>query len=90
MAELNNSAGEERGRPLVSVVVCTLGQRDLLVHALQSLAEQGAPREDFEVIVVDNAPAESTRLTVESFGGRLNCRCVAEPRRNMCLARNTG
>jgi glycosyltransferase involved in cell wall biosynthesis len=71
--------------PAVSAVVCTRNRAALLTGCLTALAEQEYPR--YEVIVVDNAPAdESTREVVDRF----DVRYVVEPRPGLDWARNRG
>ncbi len=53
--------------PQITVVVCTRGRPDDLARALRSLADQSYPR--FDVLVVDNAPADGrTALLVAGLG----------------------
>lgn len=71
--------------PTISVVVPTRERPLRLAACLRSLS---ALRETpLEILVVDNAPSESTRSVAESFPG---VRYVAEPRVGSSAARNTG
>jgi len=78
--------------PLISVVVCTYNRADLLKLALQSLQEQTAGPETFEVIVVDNASTDHTASVVRSFieQGWVQLGYVHEPEQGLSVARNTG
>lgn len=49
----------------ISVVIPTYKRNTLLIRCLQALEEQRYPAEQVEVIVCDDAPAESTRMLVE-------------------------
>jgi cellulose synthase/poly-beta-1,6-N-acetylglucosamine synthase-like glycosyltransferase len=62
-------------------------RRDAQLPAiLAALAEQAYAK--FEIVVVDNAPQEST--APEVVEGFPRVRCIAEPRDGICCARNTG
>ncbi len=72
-----------------AVIVATIGRLDALERALESLAAMRC--EQFEVIVVDNRPAETgTRELVERLARSMALRYVAEPRQGLAIARNTG
>jgi Glycosyl transferase family 2 len=74
---------EDGGLPKISVVVPTLlGRPELLSDCLKSLSELDYP--DYEVIVVDNRPAEAP--DVELAGVRV----VREPHPGPSAARNRG
>lgn len=77
---------------LISVVVCTYNRADLLGQALQSLREQTADRETFEVIVVDNASTDGTAGVVHALveQGWAQLSYVYEPEQGLSVARNTG
>ncbi len=51
----------------VSVVVPTFDRPELLRTCLDALVRQDIPAETYEVIVVDNAGTEDTRLLVEEY-----------------------
>lgn len=72
-----------------AVIVCTAGRGPQLERCLRSLLAQVG---DFEVLVVDNRPADGgTRRIVTELAvrdGRL--RYVAEPRAGLSVARNRG
>ncbi|MHC4788016.1 MAG: glycosyltransferase family 2 protein, partial [Planctomycetota bacterium] len=85
MAERDDGRG-----PVLSIVVCTLSRPELLRGALASLARQTAPRDQFEVVVVDNGPSAETRRTALSFRDGLDVRYVVAHKRNLCHARNAG
>ncbi len=75
---------------MVSVIVCTYQRPELLRLALESLARQTAPAEDYEVIVVDNGPSAATRQVVAACDGPPRPRYVIEPRTGLSRARNAG
>ena len=76
--------------PFISVVVCTRNRADLLRTCLRALRAVTYPR--CEVIVVDNAPLNSsTRTAVEQEAGDdARFRYVIEPRPGLSCARNRG
>lgn len=77
-------AGDER-TPLISVVVCTTGERDTVAACLASLRALRDPRH--EVVVVENRPRSAMDgRELASWGARL----VHEPRRGLDVARNRG
>jgi GT2 family glycosyltransferase len=75
-----------------SLIIITIGRPFELRRTLEGLARQTRPVD--EVIVVDNGvdngPSRGTAETVETLGGRLPIRCIAEPRRGYGVARNRG
>jgi GT2 family glycosyltransferase len=74
--------------PALSVVICTRERPGQLHRALESVLASDV--EDFEVVVVDNAPdGPSTRDCVESFGDA-RLRYVCEPVPGLSRARNRG
>lgn len=75
--------------PPASVIVCTRYRPDRLAGCLDALKAQAYP--DYEIIVVDNAPATDAvaRLTA-AHGGRIPVRYVMEPRPGLSWARNAG
>jgi glycosyltransferase involved in cell wall biosynthesis len=75
-----------------SVLLCTHNRSALLSLALESLESQTLPREDFEVVVVDNASTDDTRQVVEGrqASTSLDLRYIHEPRLGLCVARNRG
>jgi glycosyltransferase involved in cell wall biosynthesis len=76
--------------PFISVVVCTRNRADLLLSCVRALKNLTYPH--FEVIVVDNAPMDSsTRTTVEQeVGDDVRFLYVIEPRPGLSCARNRG
>src|SRR6185295_225181 len=75
----------------ISAIVCTYKRPDYLRHALQSLRDQSLPRDEYEIIVVDNAVEMETQQVVEDFqDGALNLLYVPEQTVGLSRARNTG
>ena len=75
----------------ISAIICTFRRPDYLRHALHSLCEQSLPRDEYEIIVVDNAvEAETERVVREFDEGRINLRYLPEENVGLSRARNTG
>ena len=72
-------------QPRFSVVVPAHDEADLLGATLEALAAQDVDAA-YEVVVVDNASTDATAEVARAHGARV----VAEPRRGVCRARQTG
>lgn len=75
-------------KPLVSAIICTHNRDRYLGLAIDSLLAQDFP--DFEIIVVDNASTDQTRLIVESRLKDDRLRYIYESELGLSVARNTG
>ena len=75
-----------------SVIIPTYNRRELLGHTLNSLARQTLPRDEFEVIVVDDGSSDGTEDTVRGFHDRLRLRYFFQPDEGwrVAHARNVG
>jgi glycosyltransferase involved in cell wall biosynthesis len=73
------------GRPRFSVVVPAHNEADGLAATLEALAAQDVDAA-YEVLVVDNASTDATATIARAYGVQV----VAEPRRGVCRARQTG
>jgi glucosyl-dolichyl phosphate glucuronosyltransferase len=78
------------GGPLISVIVCTRNRAELLTRAVASVVGQEFPRDDYEILVVDNGSTDRTPEVAAQFQGRADIRCLREERVALCIARNTG
>jgi glucosyl-dolichyl phosphate glucuronosyltransferase len=79
--------------PAVSVVICTYNRDKFIGEALNCLAKQTLPAEQFEVIVVDNKSTDNTAAITKKFiaeNPELNIRYVPEPNKGLSFARNRG
>lgn len=84
--------------PQFSVVIPTCRQPALLLKCLDALGRQRLPRDQFEIIVVDEGNSPETETAVLLFarqiardGGPLEVRYLAQPeRRGLAAARNRG
>ncbi len=74
-----------------SVIICTRNRSRYLADALRTLSSQTYPREQFEIIIVDNGSNDGTQQTVENFhAARLTTKYVYEPQIGLSHARNCG
>ena len=92
--QIDASAPPRPSAPPISVVVCTRDRTDSLAHCLASLLDVDYP--EFEVVIVDNAPAsDATERLVAAFcerdaRARALLRHVVEPTPGLDWARNRG
>lgn len=70
-----------------SVIVCTRNRSGSITETLEALAKQDCP--DFEVLIVDSSTGEEKERT-EQLAKNFGCVFIAEPRKGLSLARNTG
>ena len=69
-------------RVLISAVICTVDLAESLRASIQSLVHQTLPRDQYEIIVLDNASSDHTAgLVKDEFGRISNLRYVYEPMR---------
>jgi len=74
----------------VSVIIPTRDRAGLLECCLESLTRQTLPRDEFEVLVVDNGSTDSTPEVAQRFSGRLNLVYVLEPEPGLHSGRHAG
>jgi glycosyltransferase involved in cell wall biosynthesis len=74
-------------RGQTSVLICTRNRAHLLHRCLSSLLNQ--TNMPSEVVVVDNASADSTKKICKEFRNKLSLRYIYEPRVGLPFARNT-
>lgn len=71
---------------MISVVIPALNEEKYLAACLESLKTQDFPKDEYEIIVVDNASEDRTAEVARSFGVRV----FYEPRRGYAPPRQTG
>ncbi|HEY6726136.1 MAG TPA: glycosyltransferase [Polyangiaceae bacterium] len=76
--------------PTFSIVVPTCRRPAKLASCLRSLAEQTWPRDDFEVIVVDDANMREAVGPLVERGHPFACHLVSQVNRGAAAARNAG
>jgi glycosyltransferase involved in cell wall biosynthesis len=75
----------------ISTVICTYNRAGYLRKALQSLTDQSLPKEQYEVIVVDNCSTDNTKQMIEEeFKHLTHFRYLFEPILGANHARNRG
>jgi GT2 family glycosyltransferase len=77
-------------RPVISVVVPTRNRAGLLRAALKSLIGQTLPRDDFEVIVVDDGSVDDTAQVCSRLDAELRLKYFRLPRAGISAAKNLG
>lgn len=76
--------------PIVSIVIPTRDRPGPLRTRLQALEQQDLPREQFEVVVVDDGSAVPPTSLIESLDGRIHASLVVQANAGPAAARNTG
>lgn len=75
----------------LSIVICTYNRPDLIAQVLSTLAEQDAPAQAYEALVIDNASPGDIAAAVRPFAGRIpGLRCIREEQVGLSHARNRG
>lgn len=76
---------------MLSVVIPTRNRAPLLQKALDSLCAQTAPKDSFEVLVVDNGSTDGTRDVVDAYRSRLReLRYFYDPTPGLHVGRHRG
>jgi glycosyltransferase involved in cell wall biosynthesis len=74
----------------LSIVISTYNRKKYLKYALQSLVEQSADKNQFEVLVIDNNSTDKTEEVVKEFVNRLPLKYFLEKKQGVSNARNKG
>ena len=75
--------------PEISVAVCTYNRADVLPKCLESLANQSANKELFEVLIIDNNSTDETKKLAEDFcKEHRNFSYIFEEKQGLSQARN--
>lgn len=73
----------------ITLCICTYDRYDLLPKAIESAAKQSLPREQFDVLVIDNSPDHKrARAFGEKFSSIANLNYVVEETPGLSNARN--
>lgn len=73
----------------LSVIIPTYNRQAVIHIALDSLREQTFPRDDFEIIIIDNSTEEGTKPVVDRYQD-LPIKYFRLPHRGVSVARNEG
>lgn len=74
----------------ISAIICTHNRAEYLTKAIRSLVDQHTPKDQYEIIIVDNCSTDSTKEVVEQFSDGNSVRYFYEPTLGLSHARNTG
>lgn len=75
----------------LSIIICTYNRADYLRDCLQSLVEQKANKELYQVIVINNNSTDSTLSVAKSFQNKFShYKVVTEKKQGLSHARNRG
>jgi glycosyltransferase involved in cell wall biosynthesis len=74
----------------ISAIICTRNQSTYLRKSLASLLAQSLPKEQFEIITVDNASTDDTKQVITAFKSSGNINYIHDPFIGLSHARNTG
>lgn len=75
--------------PEISVAVCTYNRADVLPKCLESLADQSASSELFEVLIIDNNSTDDTkRIALDFCKNHNNFKYIFEEKQGLSHARN--
>ncbi|WP_293347249.1 MULTISPECIES: glycosyltransferase [unclassified Microcoleus] len=77
-------------KTLFSIIVPTYNRPEQLAQCLQSFVELEYPRDQFQVIVVNDSTEISVETTISPFQNGLNLTLLTQPNSGPATARNTG
>jgi glycosyltransferase involved in cell wall biosynthesis len=78
---------------MISIIVCTYNRADYLYDALESIASNDFPRNDYEIILVNNNSTDNTEEKCKLFAANfpeVNFRYFTENKQGLSFARNKG
>jgi glycosyltransferase involved in cell wall biosynthesis len=74
----------------LSVIICTFNRAQYLKTVLESVCEQTLPRDEFEVVVIDDGSSDDTRSVVDSFRAALPIKYFYQKNAGLASAKNHG
>jgi glycosyltransferase involved in cell wall biosynthesis len=78
----------------ISVIVCTYNRNDYILKALNSLARQTLPADQYEIVIVNNNSTDNTDTLCQTFLQKYrqqrNCFYFIETQQGLSYARNRG
>lgn len=78
----------------ISIIIPTYNRANLIGNTLESLLNQDFPKEDYEIIIVDNNSTDNTFHVISKFtaqhNGFCNLKYIQESRQGDVYARHTG
>ena len=78
---------------MLIVIVCTYNRAKYIGNLLESIAANDLPRNEYEIVLVDNNCTDNTREICEVFATKhkdVNFRYVVESEQGLSAARNKG
>lgn len=72
----------------LSVIIPTRNRRELLKECLNCLLNQDFPKDDYEIIVVDDGSSDGTKELLDELSA--NIKCFRQERKGPATARNVG
>lgn len=78
---------------MLTAIICTYNRAKYIGNLLESIAENDLPKNEYEVLLVDNNCTDNTRAICEAFAAAhedVNFRYVVEPEQGLSAARNKG
>lgn len=76
--------------PVLSVIIPTMNRAGLLGACLESLIDQTMPKDQYEIIVVDDGSTDGTREVCQAFSSRMSLKCVSIDHAGIAAAKNAG
>lgn len=77
-------------KPSISVIIPTFNRADLLCEALKSLTKQSIPKDEFEVVVIDDGSSDNTEDVCRGFEKSLNIIYNKQINSGIAAAKNLG
>ena len=75
----------------ISIVIPVYNTKDWLPRCLESVASQGVPEEDYEIVIVNDGSTDGSEAVAAEFAaGRPNVRMLSQPNAGLSAARNAG
>jgi len=74
----------------ISVIIPVLNEETVIGRCLESLSESRLPKDQFEVIVVDNGSRDRTIEVVKTFQDRLSLKILTLEKAHISALRNRG
>ena len=78
---------------MISIIVCTYNRANYLYDALESIASNDFPRNEYEIILVNNNSTDNTEEKCKQFAANfpdVNFKYCAESKQGLSFARNKG
>ncbi len=80
-------------KPRISIIICTYNREKFLPKALASLVNQTIPKNEYEIVIVNNNSTDNTEQICKEFiahNSALNVKYVVEKQKGLSAARNRG